>query len=732
MSGKTYLTNQKYFKPNYYEAIKYIIPQYLTEDDITNFGNEVDIKDQLINSNIDIVSDFSSVLIVSGVEGTVYSSVSSPAGIAPYFVKQNRLTNITTDRFETKILSPLNISILDYKTSASFASYVSDTLLPSITLNDPTAVFTAGHAPSDTHNYLIENLSWLYFLNTTGTYFDPSSYVADQIVNKLYFGKPVLINDGIKGLMEHVWKNKKTGYYPATTFASGTGIYLSGTQQLDNLKTWVDVTYSPLHSDKSDFTVRDRIETYLDSYIKTSQQIPNGPFTKFLRALSFLAFDIDNQSELLSTLYDIDECPDEFLPLLAELIGWDLFGSDASRWRLQLRNAVSIYKAIGTKKALQFTMDCVFPKDNFNLQSKVTEVHESYVPFLIYYSLATESDYFKSFSTWTPELADQMNVEGYSSSSLDENLKLATDRILYEVYLKFKGSPGFQPFPNEERGFSYRGRNYPIPPFEEYPYYANFEVSKEVVDFIADRLACFGVREQFALDVSGYLNDNVVDVDDEPRAGSFLFFTSGYNEAPNTARLMQNLNSEKFEYVSLWSGKSSHFKVLFDASSFDFENKGIALDQSDSGDSFLLAAQVTKKQAPAHAIPLISLELASEDTIPLTTSSLALIFPDKVEIESGASRNYFLSGLNLNSYKRGYNTGGKDIGRSATQTLASPEILTATNAINIPRNSLRRRSYDNLMSFNGYYDRTGFNMPSTFAMASGLYPRLPQIECLQR
>ena len=97
-----------------------------------------------------------------------------------------------------------------------------------------------------------------------------------------------------------------------------------------------------------------------------------------------------------------------------------------------------------------------------------------------------------------------MNVSGYSASSMDENLKLATDRILYEVYIKFKGTPGFKPFPNEEKGFYYRGRNYPIPPFEEYPYYINFELTKEVVDFIADRLACFGVREQFALDVSGY------------------------------------------------------------------------------------------------------------------------------------------------------------------------------------------------------------------------------------
>ena len=91
----------------------------------------------------------------------------------------------------------------------------------------------------------------------------------------------------------------------------------------------------------------------------------------------------------------------------------------------------------------------------------------------------------------------------------------------------------------------------------------------------------------------------VIDVDDQPRAGSFLFFTSGYNEPPNIERLIQNLNSEKFEYVSLWSGKSSHFKVLFDAASFDFDKKGISLDQADSGDAFMVASQITRDMAPA-------------------------------------------------------------------------------------------------------------------------------------
>ena len=160
--------------------------------------------------------------------------------------------------------------------------------------------------------------------------------------------------------------------------------------------------------------------------------------------------------------------------------------------------------------------------------------------------------------------------------------------------------------------------------------------------------------------------------------------------------------------------------MLFDAESFDFNKKGIDLDQTDSGDAFMIASQITRSMAPAHSIPIVNLELSSVDTLPLSVSALPLIVLDKTEIDAAATNNYFLSGLNLNSYKRGINPGGTTLGRGATQTLVSPEIVAATLAPNIPRKSLRRRSYEKVMPFNGYYDRTGFNMPSTFAMASGL------------
>ena len=127
-SGKNYLTNQKYFKPNYYEAMKYIVPHYLTQDDIDNFGEEVDLRDQVLNSNIKLANNFHNLIEVSSVENTVYSGIDTPSGISDYFVKQNNLTNVTTRSFEDKILKPLGQSILNYDTSSEFASYISGTL----------------------------------------------------------------------------------------------------------------------------------------------------------------------------------------------------------------------------------------------------------------------------------------------------------------------------------------------------------------------------------------------------------------------------------------------------------------------------------------------------------------------------------------------------------------------------------------------------------------------------
>ena len=721
MSGKTYLRNQNFFKRNYFEAVKYILPGYLYEDDVSGTPKAEDPIDTVINSHIDVAANFSSILNVSAVPGTVYSSINTLQGIAPYFVKQNKLTEITSKRFQDKILDYFDKKLTEFSTADEFKSYVETTLIPALQLNNPdTSVFSTLGSASAIHNYLITNLSWMYFLNTSGDSYDPSSYVRDLLVSSTFKGKPVKTNDGINGLSEHLWKNASGSYYPSALFASGSRSDLSGTQQLDKFKTWNDVIYSPLFSDSSDFRVRDKFDTYIDNSLKSSNKIESGPFARLIRALSFFAYDISNETEEISTLYDIDDCPDDYLPLIAQLIGWDLFGDNPERWRLQLRNAVAIYKAVGTKRSIQSTINTVFPKNQFPIENRLTELWESYVPYLLYYSLATESSLFKSYDTWTPDLAAQMNVDTYSTSSMDDNIRLAVDRIILETIRQFPDKFPINSWLSEfDAAFNYRGRDFVIPPFEEYPYYVNTELDADMVTFLTDRLACFGVRKEFALDVSSYIQTNALNSDDEPKGSSWLIFTSGYNAPPNLDNLIRNLNDNRFDYASLWSGKSSHFKLVLQTSEFDFNDKD--LNNINSGDSLDFIAQSVNNFSPAHAIPLITLEVsAPPDNLGFESSCLPHVYIDREEINAGAGDNTFASGIFLNTYKRGINPDGNVIGKSATQSLVSPELLNVSSIGNVSRNTARRRSFEKVMPFNGYYDRTGFNMPVSFNMASGL------------
>ena len=706
MSGKAYLNNQNFFKPTYHKALEFITPKFIDHEERTNFGTSVDIKDQVINKFIDAAANFSSVLPVSNVANTSYSSITSLSGIAPYFIKQNELTEVSPEFFDLKILANLGKSLIDFETEDELREYLSDTLLPSIKLNSPTAY---------SHTYLIENLSWLYFLNTSGTSYDPSSYVLETLTSKLINGQTVSLNDAIKGLAEHIWYNGYTNYYPSL-FASSTGIYTSGTQQLDKLKTWIDVIWSPLYADKGDFDVKNKFELYIDNALKEEAEISDGPIKKLLRAVSFLAFDVNNKTEELKALYDIEDCPAEYLPYLANLIGWKLFGSNPERWRLQLKNAVEVYKRVGTKKSLQFALNSVFPKDQFSIESRVAELWESYIPYLIYYSLATESEYLKSRDSWTRSLASELKVTGYSANSLDENIRLVVDKILLDIYQRFK--PRFN-IPNFNNEFYFRGRKYPIPPFEEYPYYINVELDLDMINFIADRLVCFGVRNEFALQFIEYVKENTFDNSDEIRNNSFLFFTSGYNSPPNLDSVIGSLNSNKFEYVSLWSGKSSHFKLIFDASEFDFSKR----DENDftSGDAVTIASQIVNEFSPANAIPLVNLQLSSVDVMSFDSDQLPIVDIAKDEVGENVKyfSNLYSSGLNIKAYKRGSSV-GSDFSRSDLYSLRSPKITGASSTGSLDRNSLRRKSYEKLLPKDGFYDMTGFNQPVSWDPSASL------------
>ena len=721
MSGKTYLENRNFFKRNYFEALKYILPTYLYDDDRDHTPKGDDPVDLIINSHIDMADNFSSIISIDSVPGTIYSSMASFDTMSQFFVKQYNLTNISTQDFEDKILAYLGKKFKDFQEPSDFEEFVENTLLSSITLNNPdTNTFSAIGGSDDIKEYLISNLSWMYFLNTSGSSYDPSSYVKGLLVSSLYEGKPVKLNDGIKGITEFVWKNSLTDYYPSALFTSSARSDLSGTQQLEKLKTWNDIIYSPLLSDSSDFRVRDKFNTYSESRLKQVVKIENGPFARLVRALSFLSYDIDDDSEGLSRLYDLEDCPDEFLPLIAELIGWDLFGKEPAKWRLQLRNAVDIYKSVGTKKSIQSTINTVFPKNTAPVESKIVELWESYIPYIIYYSLATNSEYFKNFETWSPDLAKNMGIGIHSTSSMDDNIRLAVDKIISEIIEAFPDQFPIKKWLDEQSPvFTYRGRDFNIPPFEEYPYYVNAELGSRQIEFITERLKCFGCDQNFVNGVSSYIASTAITEDTEVKVGSWLMFASGYTDPPNLDELIRNpLNNDRFDYASLWCGKSSHFRIAFQASEFDFDKGN--LDISSTGDAVRFISQSVFRRAPAHSIPIITLEVPATDNFELESSCLPHVRIDSTEIEVGAGANSFVSGIYFNSYKRDVNTDGSALSRADTFSLVNSKLLNISSIGNVARNTSRRRSYEKIMPLNGYYDRTGFNMPVGFDMSKDL------------
>ena len=243
----------------------------------------------------------------------------------------------------TKILNPLGQTIINYDTSSSFYDYLSGTLLPMIV--PPTTSETGGleanlatlsaltseSTASSVHNYLVDNLGWFYFLNTSadgGLTWDPSGYVLSSLAT-LYLGDTLGTQEGIRGFQEYVWRNYETcttfsnlNLVP-TSFVSGASdtitevsagvpsYYTSGIQKLENLQTLVDVIYSPAYMDQQDYRVETAFNDYMNASTQLSNEISKGPLRKYLTAMGFSIADITEQIEQIGVIYDVDNTKDE-------------------------------------------------------------------------------------------------------------------------------------------------------------------------------------------------------------------------------------------------------------------------------------------------------------------------------------------------------------------------------------------------------------------------------------
>jgi hypothetical protein len=700
---------QNYFKHNKAEVFEILTPRFYLDDEIISSGVSVKLEDQLLNTHLLLAKNISSIINVSAT--TNYPSINTLSGISPFFIPQNNLTHITPFGFEDEILVPLGQNFGNFATSTTFKSYLSGTFLPSIRLNYPSAGLQ--NTASKTHEYLIDRLGWFYFLNFSSTNYSPSSYVLDKLT-ELYYGNTLTLKDGIKGLETYLWRNYNTcttfqnlGLVPAS-FLSGTTTYTSGTQQLDKLLTLTDVVYSDDYLSEKSTYIKDAFADYNSANSLLDSLESRGPLYKFLKAVSYLQHDVDNELAKLETLYDIDKCPDEYLPYLAEILGWHLFGYDPNRWRLQLRNAVSIYKAKGTKRSLQLAIDSIFSESFMNLSGSILELHESYIPNLIYYALATASPLFKSFDTWTPELARSLGVNDYSTKSIDQNLRYAVDHILLDCVRRYPelfklgnvqwdiNDPNFR--------FNYRDRIFPIPPFEEINYYKDLEITSELVRLIIDRVSCFGVSEDFAEDLEQYILTYTLESEDYTHIDNrWLFFYSGLQTPPNYDSLLEEFENSRIDYVGLWSADSSHFNLDLFASSFTFDNRSL---NTSSTLAVQEAVRAVNTFTPAHSIPDINLILGQNDytdydEIQCNQINFAI---NETYPGSGLVPGYYASGINMSAL-------GKTFGRDAVNNFTDAYMSTSVGLGNLPRNSIRRRSLHYVLPREELYTRTGWNAP---------------------
>ena len=473
---------RKFYKSNFVELLELLTPKLYIQEDLDLSGTGLNPLSKIINTHLQIAKDLPNILPLSSIPGTQTSNLSSLEGISQYFIKQNELTKVTSQSFREKILLPLSINYSDFETSSGFKTYLSGNLIPKLVppgINTPGTIesntqelsaFTGSTDASSIHNYLVDNLGWFYFLNTSangGLSYSPSSFVVEEL-SRMYLGAQLDTVDGIKGLTEYIWKNTEVcsfGKYLPSDFVSGVAdavtdpsagevaTYTSGIQRLDSLKTLLDVIYSPLALDNQDYTVKKAFDDFIDADLILDNRVSNGPYRKILTALGFNFSDISDEVENIKYIYDIENVEQDKIQYIADLIGFKLRGNQSEKWRHQLRVAVDIYKKTGTEQALRSALNAIVVDSILDLDGKIIPLWESYLPFLIWYALGTASPLFKNLRTWTPELAKKAGVVTYSSSSLEENLKLATDTILLDLASAFP------------KNFKYFGQEFPLPRF---------------------------------------------------------------------------------------------------------------------------------------------------------------------------------------------------------------------------------------------------------------------------
>ena len=639
-----------YFPRNYEKVLEKLIPRvYIDEDLAISSMPSTDLVDLVIGAIIDFSENsynnasniHRNILPVSAV-GTL-SDIQEASGMLPYLVPGGKTRDITPYRFELEIFKPLGRSISDYDTSADLYQGIQLTFRD-IRLNgyegtvagfddlaDTTSSAFANDA-SGTHIYLANSLGLFYFLNFVADVPNPEHrpyyFVEKTLAKKFSRGETVTIEDAIKDYFRYVWSVYDEHLADAdinltklvpSQFLSGTGTYTSGTQGLDNLLTTVGIIYNKGALRDQDTYLRDAFQDYLDSEVKPSTQLRQGPFSKYLRAVSYMMGDIDEYNVKLKISKSVEECPEEYLEYLADLIGWKFYGDNISSWRRQLRAATDLYKKKGTKKGLMDAFSTVLPDVPIDLDSSISEMYESYIPNLMYYLIATESPMFSGVDSWTYENALHFNQGEFSPEYVDLNIRFSIDHVLRRAALKFPEAftvQGYQfDLSDPDFVFNYRNRDFPIPPWEEEKFYMDCDMHEELVRFLRDEIVCLGVPDYYGDKFETYILDNTIRGYQPIKKyeNTFLFFTDTIQRPPNYDRVVKFSSTDLLKFLPLWSGKSSHFDFTLSGSSF--EESTILDNVNFSKEDFFASLGVVKDFTPAKSIPRVHFDLTAIELV---------------------------------------------------------------------------------------------------------------------
>ena len=632
---------QEHFKSNYIEVIRRIVPEYYESTEYNLFGSEEDLQYRVLGSILYLARNVSSLIGAPTTYNLQVSSFSGNESYVPYFVPFNNLTDVSPTTYEKYVLRPLGKTFGSFTNKEEFSNFLLTSALPHTEFNNVSEFFGSSFSSivdpnvttmSGVANTLIDKLGWVYFQNTSGTIVDSnsvgvSSFLYSSLMDNVYYGKRIKTSDGVSNLFKWMYTNSKGSSAewapvrnkflpipfnnPSSTFIPATGevgnFYASGGQLVSALDTLVNVWVN--EDDPNSLYFRDIVNASLLG-LDVSRMENSGPMGKMLKALAYGFYDVQTSVRDIQYLLDIDECPEEFLQYLGRYLGWTFFSDEPDKWRDQLKQAIYLYKAKGTRQALANAVNMVIPSSVYNpvaTTSGLQELWESYIPNILYYTLRTETDlgtsrsaYLNFKSSWTQSLAASgipIKLSNYDPQNLDNNVRFAVDAILelldYEYgYLQIGGIPyketafwKAQEARGIRAGYQYRDTFLTIPPWEENRFYQNAKIGPNVDSFIRSvssvlsrtytKAGC-GVSATAANSVAKYISSSVSIKDvngiNEPGWGAnnnFKFMSSSLQLPFNYEEVIRRGDLNSMSVFDYWNSKSSTVHSKFHMSSID-------------------------------------------------------------------------------------------------------------------------------------------------------------------